>query len=93
MLPLDFECAWLRRLNRLGDVGCSAICSALSDNTILERLSLSANGAGPQVPHNLLSPTPPLKNHLMSEHNEALLMTHSTALAVQFAASIMRSFE
>ena len=42
---------WLlaRRLNRLGEEGCSAICAALSGNTILERLSLSSNGAGPQV--------------------------------------------
>ena len=42
---------WLlaRRLNRLGDEGCSAICASLSGNTLLERLSLSSNGAGPQV--------------------------------------------
>lgn len=38
-----------RRLNRLGEEGCSAVCSALAGNAILECLSLSANAAGPQV--------------------------------------------
>ena len=48
-LVSDFALNNCRRLNRLGDEGCSAICAALSGNTILERLSLSANEAGPQV--------------------------------------------
>ena len=38
-----------RRLNRLEDAGCEAICDVLPTNTSLEQLSLGANGMGLQV--------------------------------------------
>ena len=42
-----------RRLNRLEDAGCEAICDVIPTNTSLEQLSLGANGMGLQVSSEL----------------------------------------
>ena len=42
-----------RRLNRLEDAGCEAVCDVLPTNISLEQLSLGANGMGLQVSSEL----------------------------------------